>query len=63
VIGTIKTGGYPVETLLLAEELKHYVPLIKTVCRNAERSQIKKETVPESNRIFSIFEEHTERMK
>jgi IS5 family transposase len=47
----------------LAEELNHYLPLTKTVCRNAERAGLKGETVPARERIFSIFEEHTELIK
>jgi len=47
----------------LAAELKHYLPLIKTVCDAAERAGLKGETVPASDRVFSIFEEHTELIK
>jgi IS5 family transposase len=47
----------------LGEELKHYLPLTKTVCDTAERAGLKGETVPASDRIFSIFEEHTELIK
>ena len=44
-------------------ELSHYLPLIQTVCENAERAGLKGETVPASDRIFSLFEEHTELIK
>lgn len=47
----------------LAMELKHYLPLIKTVCQAAERAGLKGETVPASERVFSIFEEHAELIK
>ncbi len=47
----------------LGKELEHYVPLIRTVCRNAERAFLKGETVPAADRIFSIFEEHVELIK
>jgi transposase, IS5 family len=47
----------------LAMELKHYLPLIKTVCQTAARAALNGETVPASDRIFSIFEEHTELIK
>ena len=47
----------------LGTELAHYLPLIKTVCDTAERAGLKGETVPASDRIFSIFEEHTELIK
>lgn len=47
----------------LGKELDHYLPLTKTVCNTAERAGLKGETVPASDRIFSIFEEHTELIK
>jgi IS5 family transposase len=47
----------------LGTELTHYLPLTKKVCQAAERAGLKGETVPASDRIFSIFEEHTELIK
>ena len=47
----------------LGAELAHYLPLTKTVCDTAERAGLKGETVPASDRIFSIFEEHAELIK
>ena len=47
----------------LGSELAHYVPLTRKVCRSAERAALKGETVPASDRIFSIFEEHAELIK
>ena len=47
----------------LANELSHYLPLTRTVCSTAERAALKGETVPARDRIFSIFEEHTELIK
>ncbi|MFC1452000.1 transposase [Verrucomicrobiota bacterium] len=47
----------------LGAELKHYLPLTRKVCRAAERAALKGETVPASDRVFSIFEEHTELIK
>lgn len=47
----------------LREELAHYLPLVKQVCEVAERAQLKSESVPACDRIFSIFEEHTELIK
>lgn len=44
----------------IAYELDHFLPLTRTVCSTAERAAIKGETVPARERIFSIFEEHTE---
>ena len=48
---------------IIFSELTHYLPLIKTVCETAERAGIKGETVPACDRIFSLFEEHTELIK
>ena len=47
----------------LGDELKHYLPLIRKICRTAERATLKGETVPAHDRIFSLFEEHTELIK
>jgi IS5 family transposase len=44
----------------VALELKAYLPSMDTVVYNAWRAQVKKETVPASQRVFSIFERHTE---
>jgi IS5 family transposase len=47
----------------LGVQLKHYLPLVRKVCRTAERAALKGETVPARDRIFSLFEEHTELIK
>jgi transposase, IS5 family len=47
----------------IGTDLKHYIPLVRTVCRTAERAGLKGETVPASERIFSIFEDHAELIK
>ena len=47
----------------LGAELKHYLPLVRTICRTAERATLKGETVAARDRIFSLFEEHTELIK
>ena len=41
-------------------KLAHYLPLIRTVCETAERAELKGERVAARDRIFSLFEEHTE---
>jgi IS5 family transposase len=56
-------GNGDVALMGLGMELKHYLPLIKQVCQVAERAALKGETVPARERIFSIFEEHTELIK
>jgi IS5 family transposase len=44
----------------VALELKAYLPSMQTVVANARRAQVAGETVPASQRVFSIFEPHTE---
>ncbi len=51
----------PAQGLLL--ELERLLPLAKHVVSQAYRSQVLKEKVLASERIFSIFEEHTELLK
>jgi IS5 family transposase len=48
---------------ILIRELVGFLPLVKQVTVQARRSQINGETVPASERIFSIFEPHTELLK
>ncbi len=48
---------------ILGTELVHYLGLTKTVCQTAERAGLKGERVPACDRVFSIFEEHTELIK
>jgi IS5 family transposase len=47
----------------LGTELEHYLGIIRIVCDTAERAGLKGETVPASERVFSIFEEHAELIK
>jgi IS5 family transposase len=44
-------------------ELQAYVPSMQTVVANARRAQVEGETVPASQRVFSLFEPHTELIK
>jgi IS5 family transposase len=44
----------------VASELKGFLPAMRTVVHNAWRAQIQGETVPAHQRVFSIFEPHTE---
>jgi IS5 family transposase len=43
-----------------AKELLHYADLTATVCDSARRRVLQGETVPNEDKIFSIFEPHTE---
>ena len=47
----------------VALELKAYLPSMRTIVRTARRAQINGETVPAADRVFSLFEEHTELIK
>jgi IS5 family transposase len=47
----------------IALELKAYLPSMRTIVATATRAQIEGETVPAADRVFSLFEEHTELIK
>jgi IS5 family transposase len=44
-------------------ELKAYLPSMATIVRTARRAQIEGEKVPAAERVFSLFEQHTELIK
>ena len=48
------------ELQALASGLKDYLPTMRTIRQNATRAQLRGETVPASERVFSLFEPHTE---
>lgn len=47
----------------VALELKAYLPSMRKVVATARRAQLEGETVPASQRVFSLFEPHTELIK
>ena len=47
----------------IALELKAYLPAMKKVVATARRVQIEGEMVPASDRVFSLFEQHSELIK
>ena len=49
--------------LLLAKEIAHFRKLTRQVCDQAARRVLNGESVPNNEKIFSIFEEHTELLK
>lgn len=51
------------DLVVVAAELKDFLPAMTTVVQNARRAQVEGETVPASERVFSIFEPHTELIK
>ena len=49
-----------VELAGIGAELGQYLPAVRTIAHVAQRAAIRGETVPASERIFSLFEQHTE---
>lgn len=45
------------------QEIEHYVKLTRRVCDTARRRVLEGETVPHEDKIFSIYEPHTELIK
>jgi len=56
------SGGNSAMTAV-ALELKAYLPSMQTIVRTARRAQIDGEKVPAADRVFSLFEQHTELIK
>jgi len=57
----LKSGLTPVRTA--EEEILHYVILTEKVCDNARRRVLQGETLANDDKIFSIYEPHTELIK
>ena len=51
------------ELAAVALELQAYLPSMQTVVATARRANMEGETVPASERVFSLFEPHTELIK
>jgi IS5 family transposase len=51
------------DLLAVASELKGFLPAMQNVVTNARRAQVDGEKVPAAERVFSIFEPHTELIK
>jgi transposase, IS5 family len=56
-------GWDELELMAVAAELKPFLRPMKQVVAQARRSQFEGETVPAAERVFSIFEPHTELIK
>jgi IS5 family transposase len=52
-----------IEVRAVGDELKRFLPSMKKVVTQARRAQLEGETVPAGERVFSIFEPHTELIK
>jgi transposase, IS5 family len=55
-----QSGGPEPASWALAEELQHWLALTKQVCDTAYRRVILQEEVPNSDKLFSLFEPHTQ---
>jgi|WetSurMetagenome_2_1015567.scaffolds.fasta_scaffold130800_1 transposase, IS5 family len=55
--------GNNLDLTAVADELRRFLPTMRRVVDQARRAQIQRETVPASERVFSIFEPHTELIK
>ena len=55
-----ETTGILLEALALSKELLHWIELTEQVCDTAHRRVILKEDVPNSDKLFSLFETHTQ---
>jgi len=56
-------GWGEMELKTVADELKRFLPWMKKVVSQARRSQLEGQTVPAAERVYSIFEPHTELIK
>jgi len=52
-----------VELAAVALELRSFLPPMQTIVANARRAQLEREAVPARERVFSLFEPHTELIK
>ena len=55
-----ETNGDPTGTGAQAAALKHWIELTELVCDTAHRRVLLKEKVPSSEKLFSLFEPHTQ---
>jgi len=56
-------GWENLELMAVADELKRFLPSMRKVVAQSRRSQLQGKTVPAVERMFSIFEPHTELIK
>lgn len=56
-------SGWNVEVMAVAAELKRYLPITEKITDQAERRVILGEQVPSTEKIYSLFEDHTELIK
>ena len=56
-------SGGNLKAMTVAAELKHYLPIEHKIISQAERRVIMGEQVPSTEKVYSLFEEHTELIK
>ncbi|MDA8170649.1 MAG: transposase [Nitrospiraceae bacterium] len=54
---------FDVKAMAIASELRRYLPVAKKITNQAERRVINGEQVPSAEKVFSLFEDHTELIK
>jgi hypothetical protein len=55
-----ESDGVSVDSWVLLRELQHWIELTEQVCDTAHRRVILEEKVPNSDKLFSLFETHTQ---
>jgi hypothetical protein len=55
-----ENGSQSLHAFCLAKELKHWIELTEQVCGTAYRRVLLKESVPNAEKLFSLFETHTQ---
>lgn len=63
VVSVEKSGRQSFITSALCDEVRRLLPLVNKVTDQSRRASINNEKVPAKERLFSIFEEHTELLK
>jgi hypothetical protein len=60
LLETAQINGKTVETLTLSLQLQHWIELTEQVCDTAHRRVMLGESVPNCEKLFSLFETHTQ---
>ena len=55
-----ETDGVSIDSLMFSEQLQHWIQLTEQVCDTAYRRVILEEKVPNRDKLFSLFETHTQ---
>jgi len=53
-------SGWNIEAIAVAAELKRYLPITERIIGQAARRVIRGEQIPSAEKVYSLFEEHTE---